>query len=82
MDRSRAMDVLGAIAAGIKKGKPSWYENASDEEKRKFDDWVTERLSAIDFAIDALRAENKMKRLQTMSHEVCAFIDNLLGGDQ
>lgn len=80
MDKNEAICVLGKMKSMLTK-KPSWHESASAEDKAKHDEWVTQRAEAIDIAIRTMKAETKLLRLQTMSHEISGFIDKLIAGE-
>ena len=81
MERSEVICVLGKMKSTLTKSKPSWYESASAEDKAKHDEWATQRAEAIDIAIRTMKAETKLLRLQTMSHEISGFIDKLIAGE-
>ena len=80
MDKNEAICVLGKMHSMLAK-KPSWYESVSAEDKAKHDEWATQRAEAIDIAIRTMKAETKLLRLQTMSHEISGFIDKLIAGE-
>ena len=80
MDKNEAICVLGKMKSMLAK-KPSWYESASAEDKAKFDEWTKQKVEALDTAIDIIRAEDRLLRLQTMSHEISGFIDKLIAGE-
>lgn len=81
MERSEVICILGKMKSTLTKSKPSWYESASAEDKAKFDEWTKQKVEALDTAIDIIRAEDRLLRLQAMSHEISGFIDKLIAGE-
>ena len=82
MNKATALETLDKIKASLQKGKPTWYDAASPEEKAKFDGWNATKIEAIEYAINAIICEDKLLRLQENAHKVAEFIDKVMEGDK
>lgn len=77
MEKREAIEILNKMAAGIRKYSRQ-FESSDEREREEIRAWNEKKVAALEYAVNSLLAEDKIKRLQTMAHEVSAFIDGLV----
>ena len=82
MNKAMALETLDKIKASMQKGKPTWYETASSDDKAKFDEWNAKKIEAIEYAISVIVCEDKLLRIQENAHKISELIDRVIGEEK